>query len=132
MSDPMGEQMPMAPAAPDEQDSTDALLDNRSFFNPADLAMMVQSGELSPETTIEEYLGMLGLTPQNTMQDMAMVMQKQMKLGSPIGKMQAIAAAGQPGQAPPGAPQAGPAGPPPTPGRRPEGQEGFGDLMKRL
>jgi hypothetical protein len=101
-----GQMMPGAPPQP-EEDPTEAFMGARSVLNPNDMAMMVQSGELSPETTVEEYLGMLGLTPQSTLAELSAVGMKQMKNADPVGKMQTLAGRGQP--------SAGPAAPAPQP-----------------
>ena len=74
---------------------------NKSFLNPVDAAEKVQTGMISPDTTIEDWLNQMGLAPQNNLKDLFAAVQKQQQNANPMNQMQNIAAAGPPPGGPP-------------------------------
>lgn len=90
-----------------------AIRQNRSVFNPGDVAAMGQTGDLAANMTIAQFFQKFGIDvnkdPITKLQQFA---QDQMQKADPMNKMSAIAGqSGQPGGSP------APAGPgAPTPG----------------
>jgi hypothetical protein len=93
---------------PPQGDVMGKLKGMRSMFNPADLSMMKQDGEISPDMTIEQFLGKMGVTPQDPVSKLAEVFKGQMANADPMNKMKGIAGGAGSAQ-----PQGAPQGPPP-------------------
>jgi len=103
-------------------DAMNTLKQNRSIFNPTDMAMMKQEGEISANMTVREYFAKLGVDVEGPITQLVDLAKDQMQKGDPLNKMKAIA--GSPAGGPPmGGPPRGqlPQAPgggvaPPTPG----------------
>lgn len=102
----------------------------QSLFNPADLAAMVQRGEITPQTKFGEVLAKMGISPDDTLMEVIQKTMQEVGKGNSIGKMKGLSQPGPQGPPPgppPGLPPGGaPAGPgagipPPPGGRRPPG-----------
>lgn len=90
-------------------DST--LRQNRSMFNPTDMSMMKQEGEITPDMTIRDYFSKLGVDVDGPVTQLIEMGKQQMQKANPLNKMQAIAGGpkmGQPQGQPPPMPQGGP------------------------
>ena len=88
---------------------SDAISANRSMLNPQDAAVMSgPQGGMRPGMTIEEFLGQLGLSPQDPIEKLVEVQKMQLKNASPMGKMDSMA--GGPGMGTAPAPSAPPPG----------------------
>ena len=86
----------------------------KSLFNPADIAAMLQRGEITPQTKFGELLAKMGISPDDTIMEVVQKTMGEAKKGDPLEKMKAFAPPGGPPQGPvPGGP--GPVGQPPTP-----------------
>ena len=88
----MPRQAPMSPPQPGG--AGDPLGDAkgmRSVFNPTDLSMSVQDGELSPDSTVGDLLNKLGMTVEDRITDLLPVLKQQMDSASPLNKMQNLA-----------------------------------------
>ena len=96
----------------------------KSLFNPADVAAMLQSGEITPQTKFGELLAKMGISPEDTVQQVVQKTMGEVKKADPLEKMKAFSQPGPQGP-PPGLPPTGPTpggGMPPAPaGRRPPG-----------
>ena len=105
MSDPMNAAPPMG-SPPMGQDPVQA---NKSLFNPADASLMKQSGEISQDMTVRDFMQTMGIDvdgPVTQLFDAAGPMSKQMQNKGGISKMQNIAQGAGP-SAPPGPPMLG-------------------------
>jgi hypothetical protein len=107
--------MPPGGGAPAGRDVAGKLNQMQSVFNPADIAAMVQRGEITPETPFRDVLAKMGISPEDTVaQVIEKVMQERNK-ANPLEKMRALST-GAGGIQPPGAgmpqPGAGPSAPP--------------------
>ena len=78
--------------------------ENQSIFNPADAAMMSQTGKIRPDMTIREFFEQQGVDVDGPLTQLAKMGRDQAMKAKPQAKAQALG--GQP------APEA-PAGPPP-------------------
>lgn len=90
----------------------DKLGQMRSLFNPADIAAMVQRGEITPQTPFGEVLAKMGISPEDTLMEVIQKGMQERKNANPLEKMRALSP-GAPGT-PPGAPGAMPPGAPPS------------------
>ena len=105
MSDPMMNPMP-GPKPPMGQDPVQA---NKSLFNPADASLMKQSGEVSQDMSVRDFMQTMGIDvdgPVSQLFDAAGPMSKQMQNKGGVAKMQNIAQGAGP-SAPPGPPMLG-------------------------
>lgn len=100
------------------------LRQNRSVMNPADLAMMKEEGEITPDMTIRDYFAKLGVDVDGPVVQLVELGKSQMQKANPLNKMQAIAKGPRMGQ---------PQGQPPTmqPQAPPEAA-GMGGLLKQF
>lgn len=96
----------------------DPIAQNQSMFNPADLAGMKQTGDVTPQMTVRDFLQKMGIDVDGPVTQLQEFAQKQVQGGKALGKMQNIALA--PGQGAPRVPPQGgpPTGPPERPGMR--------------
>lgn len=106
---------------------TDPMSANRTGFNPADMAFMAKSGQVSPDMTFGEFMETsFGIRPEDPLQEAVQKMKKNVQNASPMGKMQNMAQ-GAGSRAPEqGMPQAPPQGgqKPMPQGRKPMVQSG--------
>lgn len=88
----------------------------RSVFNPTDISMSLQDGELTPDSTIGDLLNKLGVTVNDRIAELAPIMKQQMDSANPVNKMRKLAQKQPPGMPRGAPPQSGPApqGGPPT------------------
>lgn len=84
----------------------------QSLFNPADLAAMLQRGEITPQTKFGEVLAKMGISPEDTLMEVIQKTLQERDKGNPLEKMKALSP-GAP-STPPGAPSAMPPGGPPS------------------
>lgn len=88
----------------------DAMKENRSMFNPTDVASMKQDvagmGGMGPDTTIRNYLGTMGIDVDGPVTQLTDFAKKQTDNADPLKKMQNMA----------GKPSMGPAEPAPEGG----------------
>ena len=120
MSDPMMSPGGMPPGAMPPGgaggDIPGKLSQMQSVFNPADIAAMVQRGEITPQTPFREVLAKMGISPDDTvMQVLQKTMQERNK-ANPLEKMRALSQGPQAGMPQgPGMPPGGegPSAPPP-------------------
>ena len=132
MSDMMGPQRPpMGGTQPPSGGMTppkDAMSANRSIMNPVDMAAMSQSGTVTQNMTIKDYIEKVIKVPIDApVQALAEAIKKQGQNQSGIGKVGAMSQAPGMGQpAPPPMPQGRP---PAVPAPRP--QQGLADLTSR-
>lgn len=132
MSDPSMNQNPMsqlggkmgAGANPTAQ----ALEENKSFFNPTDLAGMAGKQEITPDMTIRQFFESQGMDVEGPITQLVEWQKSQMQKADPLNKMKAIAGKGganmQPGGMPPEA-GGGPVG-------QPQAGGGIGELRSAL
>lgn len=80
---------------------------NQSVTSPADVSMMLQDGEISPDMPVLEYLKKIGIDPNGPVSQFVDVFKAQQAKASPMGKMQAFSGGPRMGAQKP------PAGPPP-------------------
>jgi hypothetical protein len=119
--------MPKKPMSPTGQ----AIEQNRSVFNPTDVASLVQSGQFTPQTTVTEFLGFFGIDPNGPVTQLIDFQKNQIDKADPLNKMKAIAGAGK---APAPTPQAQP---PAAANRFPQGakpavEQGLGGLVTQM
>lgn len=83
---------------------------NLSPFNPNDLAAMKGSGRFTPDMTVRDYFGQLGVDVDGPVTQLVQLAQKGMENASPLGKMKNISAdmQGSAGARPPAQPNLGP------------------------
>lgn len=95
----------------------------RSLFNPQDVVMMVQDGEIGGETTVIQLMAKLmeksGVDPNGPISQLGEMFKRQMRNADPVSKMRQLAQRAGPGGGPPGM------GGPPAPGanRLPQGRK---------
>ena len=82
---------------------------NNSVLNAGDMAMAGQQGAIDPNMTVGQWLGMMGIRPEDPIGDALQKMEAQAQNATGVGKAQS-AAGGIPSV---GRPGAGPQGPPP-------------------
>ena len=91
----------------------------KSLFNPADIAAMLQRGEITPQTKFGELLAKMGISPDDTIMQVVQKTMGEAKNADPLQKMKAFAQPGAP-PPPPGPSGMSPGGPgaglPPMPG----------------
>ena len=88
----------------------------KSLFNPADIAAMLQRGEITPQTKFVELLAKMGISPDDTIMQVVQKTMGEAQKADPLQKMKAFAPPGAPPAPPPG--PGGPGGPgglPPMP-----------------
>ena len=98
-----------------QEDLQQKLKGLRSVFNPTDLSMMRQEGEIDPNMSVLELLTKLGIDPKGPITQFQKFTMDQMKNSNPLRKLQAFAgqAGGPPGgEPPPVAPGGAPGGAP--------------------
>ena len=78
---------------------------NSSVLNPGDMAMAGQQGGIDPNMTVGQWLGMMGIRPEDPIGDALQKMEAQAQNATGVGKAQSAA----------GPPPVGPTGPPPGP-----------------
>jgi hypothetical protein len=101
--------------------------ENRSMFNPTDLASMKTNGEITPDMTIRQFFESQGLDVEGPVTQLVEWQMSQIQKADPLNKMKAIAGKGggnmQSGGMPPS-----PAGGLPQ-GNKPQGGGGIAELM---
>jgi hypothetical protein len=103
---------------PPSSGTEDILRQGRSPFNPTDIAMEVQDGNLDQKMSVGDFLERIGIDVNGPMSQLQTFMGRGLRNADPTNKMKDIAAAkGQPQNTPT---QAG--GP----------REGFDDIIKRF
>ncbi len=85
---------------------------NSSVLNPGDMALAGAKGEIDPNMTVGQWLGQMGIRPNDPIGDALQKMKAQLQNATSIGKAQS--AGGPPPMGQPGAASAGPTGPPPA------------------
>jgi len=102
---------------------------NKSIFNPADMAAMKQSGQFSQNMTVRQAMEKLGIDVDGPVAQLTEFAKKQVENANPLNKMKNIAQGG--GAPPPGGPPPGDLGgnPPPTP--PPAQGQGLEGLLRR-
>jgi len=98
-----------------------AMDETKSMMNPTDLAGIAESGEITPDMSIRQFLEMNGMDVEGPVTQLVEWQMKQMENADPLNKMKAIAGKG-------GMPQGGanmqPQGQPPGAGSRlPQGRK---------
>jgi hypothetical protein len=122
MSDPMQGRPPQGP--PQGPGGENPIEENRSLFNPTDLAAMGQNGQLSPDMTVGDFItGVLKVPLDAPLPQLMAALKKQSDTASPMGKVQAMAG---PQQGPP--PGGQPASPPPGGGGIDSLMQGMGGM----
>jgi len=91
MSNPMSGANPMQAAS--------------SVMNPTDMARMTATGQVTPNMTVEQWLGTMGISPQDPIQEAIQKIKGQAQNATPQGKMATMA-----GMAPQGGPPQQPTG----------------------
>lgn len=69
----------------------DPLAEQQSMLNPTDLTMMAQEGNFSKEMTIGDFLGKLGMSPDDPVQKLFEFGKKQVQNASPMNKAKNMA-----------------------------------------
>lgn len=95
-----------------EQSTEQVMEEQRSVFNPTDVAAMTKQGKLNPRMSVIDYLGQLGIDPNGPATQLVQFAKQQMQKRNPMNKMQALAGSSPrpapgPQQAPPQAPPQG-------------------------
>ena len=102
MSDPMSRGAPMG----NPKAAASAIAQNRSVFNPTDMAAMGQTGDVTANMTIAQFFSKFGIdVNRDPVTKLAQFTQDQLSKANPMNKMSAIA-----GGSPSGAPSPGQAG----------------------
>jgi hypothetical protein len=104
----------------------ETLKGNRSVFNPTDMSMMAQEGEITPDMPIREYFAKLGVDVDGPISQLVEMAKGQMQKADPLNKMKAIAGGPQQGMPPQGQPPQAPQG------RVPQQAPGMGGLLKQM
>lgn len=115
-----------APVNPTEQ----AINDNKSMFNPTDVAGMATNGEITPDMTIRQFFESQGMDVDGPVTQLVEWQMSQMNKADPLNKMKAIAGQGGANTQPTGAPPAPPGGLPM--GNQPPGGAGIAGLKAAL
>lgn len=105
---------------------------NKSVFNPTDMASMVSSGQVQQGMTVKDLIEKVFRVPIDApARALVDAVKKQAQTKDMPGKVQAMAQQGQGGAPPqrPGQPPARPAGPP-RQGQGPAPRQGLEDLLK--
>lgn len=111
MSDPRT-RMPPMPAGQRQQpgqqqgpaqkaDALETAKETRSVFNPTDIAMMLQDGEIDPGMSVVDFLERFGIDVNGPITQLGEFFMKQMSSADPLQKMQAIREKAQPAPPPP-------------------------------
>lgn len=80
-----------------EQNPTgQAIEENRSMFNPDDLAAAATQGQITPDMTIRQFLEMNGMDVEGPVTQLVEWQMSQMDKADPLNKMKAIAGQGKP------------------------------------
>lgn len=121
---PMGQGSPMGGENP--RGGENPIEQNRSAFNPTDLAAMKQQGTIGPDMTVRDLIeGVLKVPLDAPATALADALRKQSQNADPMGKVQNMAGPQQ------GPPREGPQGPQePQRGQEPAGG-GLDDLMRQ-
>lgn len=100
-----------------------ALAQNQSILNPADAVAMKQGGQITPETSVREFLESRGVDVEGPVTQLIEAFKGEMQKANPVNKMRAVAGAGPSPGGPPmgGAPGMSPGG----------GQPGLDQLLKQ-
>jgi hypothetical protein len=86
-------QQPMMPPAQGYMGaSKDPMRKNVSIMNPADLALMKQEGQFTPDMKLGDMLAKMGLDVNGPATQLVEFIQKNVQNADPLGKMQNIAA----------------------------------------
>jgi hypothetical protein len=125
----MSSRMPSPPPPKPPMGGGDPIGQNQSLMNPADLAAMKQTGDVTPNMTVRDLLQKMGIDVDGPVSQLQEFAKKQVQGATGLGKMNSIA--GMPGGqgAPPPTPGPGPGGPPPG-GPSPPG--GMASLLKNM
>ena len=105
MGGPSGAMSPEGPPV-DAKGMQGQLTGMRSLFNPQDIAMMVQDGEIGPQSTVIDLLGKVlqkaGVDPNGPVSQLGEMFKKQMTNADPVSKMRQLAqrSGGTPGATP--------------------------------
>jgi hypothetical protein len=104
------------------------LAEQQSILNPADAMQMKNSGQVTPDTTVREFLEQRGVDVEGPVTQLIEAFKGEMQKANPINKMKAMSGG------PPGMPPGGPPGMPPgggPPGGGPPGG-GMDQLLKQV
>lgn len=99
MSDPMAQfaQKYGGGMSGSKQNPTQQAIDeNKSMFNPTDLAGIAESGEVTPDMTIRQFIEMNGMDVEGPVTQLVEWQMSQMDKADPMNKMKAIAGQGKP------------------------------------
>lgn len=101
---PPSQGMPQGSAMPTGgQDVPGKLSQMQSMFNPADIAAMVQRGEITPQTPFREVLAKMGISPDDTVMQVIQKTMQERNKANPLEKMRALSQGqGEAGMQPPG------------------------------
>jgi len=115
MQQPMPGQMPAQPQQQPTGDVEGKLKSMRSPFNPQDMAMMMQDGDIGPNSTVRDFLEKLGVNVDGPISQLAEMFKSGMQNADPLSKMRSLnqqpqGQAEQPQGNPPGRPPMVPPG----------------------
>jgi len=95
-SQPMPGGAPMGRGGPAPSPVGDAIEQNRSIFNSADVASLAGNKQITPETTVRDFLGFFGIDVEGPVTQLIDFQKNQIEKADPMKKMAAIAGAGKP------------------------------------
>jgi hypothetical protein len=74
----------------------------QSLFNPTDVAMMIETGKISPQMPVVDMLKTMGIDPEGPVSQLAGTFKKQMDNANPVKKMRSLAGGKPPNRMPQG------------------------------